>query len=182
MQRLTMAVAAFVLVAAVSSPAEAKFNFGKFVYDAKVKVITTLKLSGTVERSYKLNNGVTVNQKKLFIKGQQVFSDRTVSSKAGNSTRVTKSAAASSVEKKRVLQNGTTATWSNVALSSGFGWNKKEVAGKNGGKTSTTKYSSGTTMTTKQWATPTSVLGISTLRNAAGQLEWKGRTGGARPN
>lgn len=181
MQRLTMAVAAAVLVAAISSPADAKFSFNKFLYDAKVKAIKALKLNGSATRTYQLKNGVTVNQKLTFVKGQQVSSDRTVASQAGNSTRMTKSAAAKTSEKKRVMKNGTTATYTNVALASGFGWTSREVAGKNGGRTKTTKYSSGTTMKSKQWATPTSVLGVNTLRDAAGQLQWKSRTGGPLP-
>jgi hypothetical protein len=180
MRRLTAATALVTaLLLAQAAPAQAQKSGPSRWYRVKEGIVKLTHANATLNRSWALKNGVKVNQQTTYIKGQKFSTARTFTSAKGNTTRTYNSNTSRSVEKTRGLNNGTTATWRTFQSKvSPYAFTTREVKGKNGGMTRTTRYGSGTTLKTKQWATPTSTLGVSTIRDGNGKLSWLRRFGG----
>ena len=179
MRRMTVVTAiTAALLLAQAAPVEAQSSGPSRWYRVKEGIVKLTKANATLNRSWSLKNGVKVNQKTTYIKGQKFSTARTFTSAKGNTTRTYNSSTSRSVEKTRNLNNGTTATWRTFqSKASPYAFKSKEVRGKNGGLTRTTRYNSGTTLKTKQWTTPTSKLGVSTIRDGNGKLSWLRRFG-----
>jgi hypothetical protein len=172
---------AFVLSAAYSGTAEAKSLRYRW-FKLKERVVKMTGATGSLNHSWKMKNGVTVQQRNFYIKGKKYSTTRTFNSAKGNQTRVHNSTASRSVEKTRQLRNGTQARWYKFQSKlSPYAFSTKEVKGRKGGMTRETRYNGGTTTKAKRWATPTSILGINTIRDSSGRVTWLRRLGGALP-
>jgi hypothetical protein len=171
------ALTALVLTASYSGGAEAR-SMRYHLFKLKERVVKMTGANATLNHSWRMKNGVTVRQKNLYIKGKKYSTTRTFVSSKGNTTRVHNSTAGKSIEKTRKLRNGTTARWYKFQSKlSPYGFSQREVKGTKGGLTRETKYNGGTTTKAKRWATPTSILGVNTTRDAQGKLTWIRRLG-----
>jgi hypothetical protein len=184
---MTMATLAMAALLAYSQPAEAKFNLGRSIGNAwfKVKegVVKLTKSNATLTRSYQLNNGVTVKTENNYVKGEKYATKRVISGKSGNSSEYYNAPNRSWSKKSRALNNGTEVSWlKSTNKVTGAVISSKTTTGKNGGMTRVMKSeTSGLTLKTKQWPTPTAVLGVQTLRGGQGALISLKRYGQALP-
>lgn len=178
---VTATLLAAIFTASYSDTASAK-SLNYRLYKLKERVVQKTGMNATLNHSWKMKNGVRVQQKNVYLRGKKHSTQRTFNSAKGNRTRTYNSATSKSVEKVRKLNNGTTARWYNFQSKvTPYAFKQKEVKGTRGGMTRETKYASGTTVKAKRWTTPTSVLGVNTIRDGKGRVTWLRRLGGALP-